>query len=62
MRAVGEELDIMQVNSFNIVWAYDSVVIEYETPGEQRERSTFSIEKLRELSSRMRFRRSKRDA
>ena len=62
MRALGAQLDIMQVNSFNVVWASDSVTVEYETPDRQRERRDFSVEKLRELSSRMKFRRSNRDA
>ena len=62
MRAVGEQLDTMQVNSFNIVWASDSVTVEYQTLSGPRGRRTFSLEKLRELSSRMRFRRSNRDA
>jgi hypothetical protein len=61
MRAVGEQLDIMQVNSFNMVWAFDSVTVEYQTLGGPRGRRTFSVEKLRELSSRMRFRRSNRE-
>jgi hypothetical protein len=58
MRAVGEQLDIMQVNSFNTVWTSDSVTVEYQMPGGQREQRNFSVEKLHELSSGMRFRRS----
>jgi hypothetical protein len=62
MRAVGEQLDIMQANnSFNIVWTSDSVTVEYQISGGQRERRSFSVEKLRELSSRMRLRRSNRE-
>jgi hypothetical protein len=61
MRAVGAQLDIMQVNSFSLFWAADSVSVEYETRDGQRERRDFSGEKLRELSLRMRFRRSNRD-
>jgi hypothetical protein len=61
MRAVGAQLDIMQVNSFSLFWAPDSVSVEYETRDGQRERRDFSVEKLRELSLRMRFRRSNRD-
>jgi hypothetical protein len=62
MRAVGEQLDIVQAHSFTIVWAYDSVAVEYQTLGRPRARRTFSVDKLRELSSRMRFRRSNRYA
>src|ERR671919_2735816 len=61
MRAVGAQLDIMQANNFNIVWETDSVSVEYETRDGQRERRDFSVEKLRELSLRMRFRRANRD-
>jgi hypothetical protein len=62
MRAVGEQLDIMQVNNFNIFWTPDSVFVEYQTPGGQRERRDFSVETLRELGLHMRFRRSSRSA
>jgi hypothetical protein len=58
MRVVGEQIDIMQVDSFNIVWAFDSVTVEYQTR-DGRERRTYGVDKLRELGSRMRLRRSK---
>jgi hypothetical protein len=61
MRALGEQLDIIQVNGFNLVWAFDSVTVEYEIVN-GHERMTFSVEKLRELSSRMRFGRFNREA
>ena len=62
LRTVGEHLDIMQANTFSIVWAPDSVSVEYQTAHGQRERKDFSVEKLRELSLHLRFRRANRDA
>jgi hypothetical protein len=62
LRTVGEHLDIMQVNTFSIVWASDAVSVEYQTAHGQSERQDFSVEKLRELSLHLRFRRANRDA
>ena len=62
LRTVGDQLDILQANNFSILWRPDSVSVEYQTSGGQRERKDFSIEKLRELSLRLKFRRAHRDA
>jgi hypothetical protein len=61
LRAVGEQLDILQVDSFNIFWAPDSITVEYQTRDGMREGRKFGIEKLRKLSLRMRLGRSNPD-
>jgi hypothetical protein len=60
LRTVGEYLDRREVSAFNVFWAPDSVSVDYQISGGDRERKSFSIEKLRELGLRGRFRRSKR--
>ena len=60
LRTLGAHLDRIGVSAFNITWASDFVFVDYQVPGGQRERETFRIEKLRELSLRLRFRRSRR--
>jgi hypothetical protein len=62
LRTLGEHLDIMQANTFGIIWAPDSVSVEYDTAHGRRERKDFSVEKLRELSLHLRFRRANQDA
>jgi hypothetical protein len=62
LRTVGEQLDILRANNFNIFWRPDAVSVEYQKPGGQRERKDFSVEKLRELSLQLKFRRAQRDA
>jgi hypothetical protein len=62
LRTVGEHLDRLAVSTFSLSWGTDSVAVEYQVPGEGREHRSFSLEKLQQLGSHMRFRRSNRSA
>ena len=60
LRTLGEHLDIMDVNTFNISWIPDFIAVDYQTADGQQGRKNFSAEKLRQLGLHMRFRRSTR--
>jgi hypothetical protein len=56
LRTVGGHLDRTEASVFKISWASNSVGVDYQPPGGDRERKDFSIEKLRELGLHVRFR------
>ena len=58
LRALGDHLDRTEVRAFHISWTPDSVCIDYEGTDGQRDRRTFTHEKLQQLSLHTRFRRS----
>jgi hypothetical protein len=62
LRTIGEHLDRVEVTTFSIFWAPDSVSVDYQIPGGNCARESFSIEKLLELGLHWRFRRSRRGA
>jgi hypothetical protein len=58
LRTLGDHLDRTEVRTFHISWTPDSVYIDYQGPDGQRDRRTFTAEKLQQLSLHTRFRRS----
>jgi hypothetical protein len=58
LRTLGDHLDRTDVRTFHISWTPDSVCIDYQGADEQRDRRTFTREKLQQLSLHTRFRRS----
>jgi hypothetical protein len=59
LRALGDHLDRTEVHTFHISWMPDSISIDYQTPGRQRDSRIFTPEKLQGLSLHTRFRRSR---
>jgi hypothetical protein len=62
LRTLGEHLDRKGATAFKIIWAADSVSVEYRTTNEDCERKEFTVEKLQQLASCARFRRPSRKA
>ena len=60
LRALGDYLDQSRASTFQISWTHDSVSIVFDSVDSQSESRTFSSEKLQELGSHLRFRRSSR--
>jgi hypothetical protein len=60
LRALGDHLDQTKVSTFQISWTHDSVSVVFESVDTQSDSRTFSTEKLQELGSHLRFRRSSR--
>lgn len=60
LRTVGRHLDRLEPHEFTVTWARDSVCLDYVLPDGQRLREVLSLEKVRELTVRMRFRRARR--
>jgi hypothetical protein len=58
LRILGEHLDSKGATAFKILWARNSVSVDYQTPNEAHERKDFTVEKLQQLASYSRFRRS----
>lgn len=58
--ALGEHLDNRQASDFEILWARDSVSVDYQTLKGSRERKDFTIEKLRHLALYSRLRKPNR--
>jgi hypothetical protein len=52
LRAVGEQLDNMEANTFTIDWSFDSAYVEYHTLNGQRDAKFFAYDILRRLASR----------
>ena len=50
LSTVGGDLDSKKTTAFKILWAPDSVSVEYETPPGVRERKEFTIKKLQQLA------------
>jgi hypothetical protein len=55
LRTLGEHLDRTEATVFNISWGSDAVSVDYATSDGNRERRSFSIEKLQQLSLHSRF-------
>src|SRR5262245_27247916 len=50
LSTVGGDLDSKKTTAFKILWAPDSVSVEYETPTGVRERREFTVKKLQQLA------------
>lgn len=60
LRTVGRHIDRLEPHAFTISWAKDSVTIEYDLGDGQKITEILGIDKLRELTVRMRVRRAGR--
>ena len=60
LRTLGDHLDQTKVSTFQISWTPDSVSVVFESVDRQSDSRTFTTEKLQELGSHLRFRRSSR--
>ena len=58
LRALGDHLDRTQVSAFHISWTSDSVSVDFQSMDGQSDSRTFTTEKLQQLGSHFRFRRS----
>jgi len=60
LRALGDHLDRAEVNTFHISWSADSASVDFQSMDGQSGSRTFTAEKLEQLGSHSRFRRSSR--
>jgi hypothetical protein len=60
LRTVGRHIDRLEPHAFTISWTHDSVVIDYDLGDGQKHTEILPIDKLRELTVRMRVRRMPR--
>jgi len=60
LRSVGRHIDRLEPHAFTISWTKDSVSVEYDLGDGQKITEILSIDKLRELTVRMRVRRARR--
>lgn len=60
LRALGDHLDRSGASSFHISWTAVSVFVDFQEQGGQSDVRTFTAEKLQQLGSHARFRRSSR--
>jgi hypothetical protein len=60
LRTVGRHLDRLEPHSFTILWSAKGATVHYELADGQQISETLSIEKVRELTLRMRFQRTRR--
>lgn len=60
LRTLGKHLDQVEPHSFNISWNQDGVCLDYESGDGQRFQEIFTLDKLRDLTVRSRFRRARR--
>jgi hypothetical protein len=58
LRALGDHLDRTEVSAFHISWTYDSVSVDFQSLNGQSDSRTFTAQKLQQLGSHSRFRRS----
>jgi hypothetical protein len=58
LRTLGDHLDRTQVGAFHISWTSDSVSVDFQSLDGQSDSRTFTTEKLQQLGSHSRFRRS----
>jgi hypothetical protein len=58
LRALGDQLDRTKVNSFHISWTSNSASVDFQSMDDQSDSRTFTAEKLEQLGSHSRFRRS----
>lgn len=62
LRTLGKHIDRVEPHSLQISWTENEVIVSYEPGTKELITENLSIEKLRELTLRMRFRRSRRVA
>jgi hypothetical protein len=60
LRALGDHLDRTKVNTFHISWTSNSASVNFQSMDGQSDSRTFTAEKLEQLGSHSRFRRSSR--
>jgi hypothetical protein len=60
LRSVGRHIDRLEPHAFTISWTKDFVSVEYDLGDGQKITEILSIDKLRELTVRMRVRRARR--
>jgi hypothetical protein len=60
LRTLGKHLDRLEPHAFTITWSRERVCIDYELGDGQQLSEMLTMEKLRQLTLRMRFRRSPR--
>lgn len=60
LRTVGRHLDRLEPHAFTISWSAKGATIHYELADGQQISETLSMEKVRELTLRMRFQRTRR--
>ena len=60
LRTVGDHLDRTEANSFHVIWGSDAISVDSASPDGHHDVRTFSAEKLEQLGSSLRFRRSSR--
>ena len=60
LRTVGEHLDRTEANSFRVLWGSAAISVESASADGHHDARTFSAEKLEQLGSSLRFRRSSR--
>ena len=60
LRALGDHLDQTRVNAFHISWMSSAASVDFQLADGQSDSRTFTAEKLEQLGSLSRFRRSKR--
>jgi hypothetical protein len=57
LRTLGEHLDTKEATTFRILWAPDSMSVEYQMANGESERKDFTVERLYKLALYSRFRR-----
>jgi hypothetical protein len=57
LRTLGEHLDTKEATTFRILWAPDSMSVEYQMANGDSERKDFTVERLYKLALYSRFRR-----
>jgi hypothetical protein len=60
LRTVGRHIDRLEPHGFTVTWTHDSVTIDYDLGDGQKHTETLPVNKLRELTVRMRVRRVRR--
>ncbi|HWH78008.1 MAG TPA: hypothetical protein VNT76_11580, partial [Candidatus Binatus sp.] len=60
LRTLGRHLEGVEAHEFKISWSPSVVELEYQSAHGRREQETFTVDKLRNLTVRMRFRRAPR--
>ena len=58
LRTLGEHLDTKEATTFHILWAPDSMSVEYQMANGDSERKDFTVERLYKLALYSRFRRA----
>jgi hypothetical protein len=60
LRTVGRHIDRLEPHAFTLTWTEDSVTIDYDLGDGQKISESLAIDKVRELTVRMRVRRDRR--